>query len=110
MRNAHVSYASMTGTDSMKKALGLLGLGDIYHMKDLLRGHPCTLNHMQQVWAPLARGRGEYNATEIRKSLACFGGGVDYPVSPFFRELMDIYPTAKVVMIKYACSCLCGTC
>lgn len=78
----------------MKQALGLLGLGEIYHMKDLLRGHRCTVDHMKYVWSPLARG--EYNTAEIRKRLSCFGGGVDYPVSPFFRELMDIYPTAKV--------------
>ena len=78
----------------MKHALGMLVVGDIYHMKNLLRGHKCTVDHMKDVWAPLQRG--VYNASEVRQKLACFGGGVDYPVSPFFRELMDIYPTAKV--------------
>ena len=90
-----------SGTDSMKHALKTLGFGDIYHMKDLLRGHNCTRDHMQTVWAPLARG--DFNISDIRERLQCFGGGVDYPVSPFFRELMDIYPTAKVelVMLYY---------
>jgi hypothetical protein len=79
----------------MKRALGILGIGDIYHMKDLLRGHVCTIGHMESVWAQL--GGGEYIVEEIQKSLNCFQGGVDYPVSAYFRELMDVYPTAKVV-------------
>lgn len=91
-----VLHAVTAGTDSMKHALKTLGFGEIYHMKDLLRGHVCTVDHMDTVWRALAQGGGRYNATDIRDKLSCFGGGVDYPVSPFFKELMDVYPTAKV--------------
>ena len=78
----------------MKRALGMLGFGNIYHMKHLLRGHECTVNHMTDVWSPLSGG--DYNATEIKHKLSCFDGGLDYPVSAYFEELMGIYPEAKV--------------
>lgn len=99
--HSNVYVGHRTGTDSMKRALNILGFGDMYHMKDLLRGHHCTHDHMKTVWASLARGRGNYNVTEIRELLACFDGGLDYPVSPFFRELMEMYPSAKVSQFDF---------
>lgn len=78
-----------TGTESLKKALEILGFGPCYHMFEVLP-------HAERVatWRAAASGEisdwdqvfSEYNAT------------VDWPAAYFWRELSDHYPKAKIIL------------
>lgn len=78
-----------TGTMSLKLALERLGYKPCYHMLEVLR-HP---SHIKG-W--LAAGEGK--PVDWEKMLAKFQAGVDFPLSPFYQELMAVYPEAKVIL------------
>jgi hypothetical protein len=78
-----------TGTESLKKALELLGYGSCYHMFELVR-KPERLRY----WEQLGRG-------EIPDYDALFEGyqaTSDFPAAIYYREFMQQYPDAKVVL------------
>jgi hypothetical protein len=78
-----------TDTTSLKVALEQLGFTPCYHMSELFQ-HP---DHAK-VWRTAA----------IEKAVewtALFGGyqaTVDFPGCSFYKELMDAYPDAKVLL------------
>lgn len=78
-----------TGTSSLKAALEILGFGPCYHMTEVF-AHP---EH-----APLweAAGRGE--AVNWDGLLGDYEAAVDWPACTFYRELMEEYPEAKVLL------------
>lgn len=78
-----------TGTLSLKAALEQLGFGPCYHMYELLG----QLEHAPS-W--LAANAG--NAEALRTPLADYQATVDWPGCMFWRELLDVYPDAKVVL------------
>ena len=39
-----------------------------------------------------------YSRSEWRTILADYRGGVDYPISFFYKEIMEVYPNAKVLL------------
>ena len=41
-----------------------------------------------------------YSLTDWKKTMADYKGGVDYPVSFFYKELMVAYPKAKVFYVR----------
>lgn len=78
-----------TGTASLKVALEQLGFSKCYHMFEFME-HLEHISHWEAAlkgkpvaWAELFEG---YRAT------------VDWPGCTFYRELMDAYPDAKVVL------------
>ena len=78
-----------TGTLSLKMALEQLGFSDCYHMRELFnhRGHAET-------WTAMAEG-------EPADWPALFKGyrsAVDWPAAYFWRELIEYYPRAKVLL------------
>ncbi|MEM7407655.1 MAG: sulfotransferase family protein [Pseudomonadota bacterium] len=78
-----------TGTLSMKLALEQLGLGPCYHMAEVLK-NPSHDRH----W--LAATRGE--SIDWSDIFASFQATVDWPAAYFWRELLDVYPDAKVLL------------
>ena len=77
-----------TGTLSLKLALEQLGFGPCYHMTEVLmepsRG---------SAWVRAADGQADWDAI-----FAGFESTVDYPGCVFWRDLMQFYPSAKVLL------------
>jgi hypothetical protein len=77
-----------TGTASLKVALEQLGLGNCYHMAELMRnpGHA-------ELWIKAAQGEPDWDTL-----LAGYGATVDYPACSFWRQLAEHYPTARILL------------
>jgi hypothetical protein len=77
-----------TGTLSLKAALERLGFGPCYHAVEFMR-HP---SH-QPRWEAAFRGNPQW--AEV---FAGYRSTVDFPGTAFWRELVDFYPEAKVIL------------
>src|ERR1700744_420748 len=77
-----------TGTLSQKIALEMLGLAPCYHMVNVLT----DLDQTERWRAALD---GDVSPAEIFDG---FQATVDWPGSFFYRELLDLYPDAKVLL------------
>jgi len=80
-----------TGTTSTRVALSELLHGDIYHMKEVVEH-----SDHQPFWKKVLDKKA--SLTDWKKAMADYKGGVDYPVSFFYKELMVAYPKAKVLL------------
>ena len=78
-----------TGTTTLKRCLEELGYTKTYHMKELLV-HPDKLHH----WLELEN---EGN-TDWDTLYDGFQATVDFPGYPFYKEHMERYPDAKVIL------------
>lgn len=78
-----------TGTNSLKMALEELLNKPCYHMFEAM-DHP---EHMP-VWTAAAQG----NPPDWHSFLEDYGATVDEPASVFWRELMEVYPDAFVLL------------
>ena len=78
-----------TGTMSLKVALEELGFGPCYHMIEIFE-HP---EHVP-LWEAAARGE----PVEWEDLLAGYRSTVDWPGCTFYKELMEVYPDAKVLL------------
>jgi hypothetical protein len=78
-----------TGTLSMKAALERLGLGPCYHMFEVFA-------HPEHVPVFTRAGRGE--PVEWEDVFGSYSSAVDWPVCTFYRQLMDRYPDAPVLL------------
>jgi len=78
-----------TGTLSLKLALEILGLKRCCHMFELVEFYDRVPYWVQA-------GRGE--KVDWDKAFKGFDSTVDWPAAPFFRQLADYYPEAKVVL------------
>ena len=78
-----------TGTDSMREAIGLLGFGPCHHMFEVNQDEG-----QRNAWRAVANG-----AKPDWKSLfAGYSACVDWPSAFYWRELMEFFPAAKVVL------------
>lgn len=77
-----------TGTDSMREALNILGLGPCHHMFEVMGSDVQT-----QRWRALAKG----GAPDWESLFEGYASCVDWPSSYYWRELMEVYPQARVV-------------
>jgi hypothetical protein len=81
-----------TATTTQMFALEQLGFGPCYHMRDLLADLDCQL----PVWEAAFEGSADWESV--------FGGDhpigstVDWPSAYHYRELMEYYPDAKVLL------------
>jgi hypothetical protein len=80
-----------SATTTQMFALEQLGFGPCYHMRDLLG----DLESGLPLWEAAFEGNADWNAI--------FGGEkisstVDWPSAYFYRELLDYYPDAKVLL------------
>jgi Sulfotransferase domain len=78
-----------TGTLTQKLALEQLGLGRCYHWVDVLAG----LDSQVALWNRALDGGAPW--AEIFDGCGCT---VDWPGGHFYRELIDVYPDAKVLL------------
>jgi hypothetical protein len=78
-----------TGTDSMREALNILGLGPCHHMGEVLRGE-----EQRQAWRAVARGE----SPDWERLFEGYTSCMDWPSAHYWRELIAAYPDAKVIL------------
>jgi len=78
-----------TGTDSMRKALNMLGVGPTHHMMEL--GNESRL---REPWLKLVKGAEPDWNVLFTGYHAC----VDWPSAFYWRTLVNHYPQAKVLL------------
>jgi len=81
-----------TGTKSTRAALKQLLGGDIYHMTTLIEERE---DH-RPIWRKIMAGKG--TEEDLKSLLRDFRGGVDYPVSFYYKEIMEVFPNGKVLL------------
>ena len=78
-----------TGTASLKLALEQLGFGPCYHMGEVMP-------HVEErvpLWIAAGKGNADWDAI-----FDGYQSATDYPSCSFWREQMEYYPQAKVVL------------
>ena len=78
-----------TGTLSLKAALEELGFGPCYHMTELFQ-HPDDL----VIWKAASRGE----TVDWKTFLAGYAATVDWPGCTYYKEMMQAFPDAKVLL------------
>jgi hypothetical protein len=78
-----------TGTDSMREALNILGVGPCHHMVEVN-----TSEDQKRKWRAFVQGA----PAEWEQLFAGYGSCMDWPSAHYWRELIAFYPQAKVVL------------
>ena len=78
-----------TGTLSMKHALEALGYSKCHHMMEVIQNPP-----QLAYWKEMEKSR----TTDFDAMLNGYEAAVDFPGSLYYKELMQKYPDAKVVL------------
>lgn len=78
-----------TGTDSMREALDILGFGPCHHMREVNAN-----DDQKALWRALARGE----APGWERLFEGYRSAVDWPSAHYWRELIEVYPKAKVLL------------
>ena len=78
-----------TGTESMKTALEILGLGPCHHMKEL-NANPAQ----REFWRSIARG----DPPDWNRAFAGYRSATDWPSAFYWRQLSAFYPDAKILL------------
>ena len=78
-----------TGTLSLKTALEKLGYGKCYHMVEILKRFRDMKYWTEIMWGGKAEWEVLFND---------YQAAVDWPVTAYYRQLMDVYPDAKVIL------------
>ncbi|MDE3175185.1 MAG: sulfotransferase family protein [Pseudomonadota bacterium] len=78
-----------TGTDSLREALNLLGAGPCHHMFEVNRDEG-----QRAAWRALAKGA----KPDWEALFQGFSSCVDWPSAFYWRELIEHFPAAKVVL------------
>lgn len=78
-----------TGTMSLKAALEELGYGPCYHMVEVFE-NPAHI----ELWDAAAQGE----PVDWKKLFSGYQAAVDWPAAAFYKELMEVYPEAKVLL------------
>jgi len=79
-----------TGTSSTLVALEKLGLGPVYHMKEVITQN--LLGH----WIAFADGNKDAVFNQLKE--VGYKSTLDVPIICFFEDLMEKYPDAKVLL------------
>jgi len=78
-----------SGTMSLQKALEILGFRPCYHMQVALH-RP----HHLKFWIRAKAGE----PVDFRKFFRKYQATVDWPACEFYKELLEVYPDAKVIL------------
>jgi hypothetical protein len=78
-----------TGTKSLKTALEQLGFGRCYHMVEVVR-NPGHLKH----WTEIMQG----GKADWDRLFRGYQAATDWPVAAYYKDLMNVYPQAKVIL------------
>ena len=79
-----------TGTDSMREALNMLGLGPCHHMLEVNGSE-----EQKRLWRAMVN---EGAAPDWNRLFAGYHSALDWPSAYYWRELAAFYPEAKVVL------------
>lgn len=80
-----------TGTESLKVALERLLDGKCYHMKEVIG----NTRHLK-MWDDF--GQAGRTGMDWKALLADYEAGVDWPLCNYYKELMAVFPDAKVLL------------
>lgn len=80
-----------TGTLSLKFALEHIGFGPCYHMIEVMGGMPTSMEN----WLSVVDGKPDWDAV-----FDGYASSVDYPGCYYWREQMEHFPDAKVILTK----------
>lgn len=78
-----------TGTDSLRQALNMLGVGPCHHMHEVMPSE-----EQRDLWDKKTLGQ-DIAWDEIFDG---FGSAVDWPSAYYWEELMGVYPDAKIIL------------
>lgn len=78
-----------TGTVSLKQGLEQLGFGPCYHMDEVIK-HPRRI----EIWQAAADGY----FIDFKLVFNKYQSTVDWPGAAFYKELMQVFPDAKVIL------------
>lgn len=78
-----------TGTESLRQALDMLGLGPTHHMYKVMDSVA-----QKERWLSLARG----GTADWPTLFDGFQSAVDWPSAAYWRETMEVYPDAKIIL------------
>jgi len=78
-----------TGTESLKKALEIIGSGPCYHMYEVLPDPERVA-----IWRAAASG----DLPDWDQVFADYNATVDWPAAHFWRELSAYFPAAKIIL------------
>jgi hypothetical protein len=78
-----------TGTESLKKALEILGYNKCYHMFELIKE-----GDRLKYWEQLEKER----TTDFESLFQGYKAAVDFPVAAYYKEIMQHYPHAKIIL------------
>jgi hypothetical protein len=78
-----------TGTRSLKAALEELGFGRCYHMEEVVK-NPSHLKH----WTEIMEG----GKADWETLFQGYQSATDWPVAAYYRDLMTVYPDAKIIL------------
>jgi Sulfotransferase domain len=78
-----------TATTTQAIAFEMLGFGPCYHMRDMMMDMERGLS----LWEAVARGEGDWEEIFGPAQSTC-----DWPAAPYYRQLLDHYPDARVVL------------
>lgn len=82
-----------TGTTSTRAALAQLGVGPTYHMEDVIE------NNLVGAWADIFDASTEKERHSLlREKLHGYEAAIDFPVCSFYKDLLVMYPDAKVLL------------
>jgi hypothetical protein len=81
-----------TGTLSLKQALEQLGAGPCFHMLDLIYAEPGSRDI--PYWMKIAKG----DQVDWHEVFEPYESTVDWPACARWRELVDAFPSAKVLL------------
>ena len=79
-----------TGTESLKRALEILGFGPCHHMYEVLPNAA-----LYEAWIEVLHGRAEPDWDRLFDG---FNSTVDWPSAHYWRELAAHYPEARIVL------------
>lgn len=87
-----------TGTNSLKKALEIIYDKPCYHLKEIYLNHH---DHIHK-WIEIDKKLNDPNDPKldresVYKLLDGYVATVDHPTCAYFKELLEIYPNAKVI-------------
>jgi len=78
-----------TGTDSMREALTMLGFGPCHHMFEINKN-----DEQRRLWRALAKGA----PPDWERLFQGYQSCVDWPSAFYWRQLIEVYPEAKVIL------------
>jgi hypothetical protein len=78
-----------TGTRSLKVALEELGFGRCYHMIEVMKNP----DHFKY-WAEIMEG----GKADWEALFSGYQAAADWPVAAYYRDLMAVYPDAKIIL------------